>query len=171
MAEKQRLACFSLSKTNRWLPAQMRISYLAKEVVEGQRRMWIIKGKIKAAYKYNKQEFHRVSATGGSTQPASKAVRGKSYLHRENIAIALSLKGLRGTGQGRQDQNRREIRNVLGACSQERAPLTRQLYCLGKHDQLCRDRVHVGTSRVATSTHPKSFEVFSLPSLRSKSKT
>lgn len=31
--------------------------------MEGQRRMWEIKGRIKAAYKYNKPEFHRVSVS------------------------------------------------------------------------------------------------------------
>lgn len=50
---------------HRWLtietPRQMRTNFLTNEVMEGQRRMWEIKGRIKAAYKYNKHEFHRVS--------------------------------------------------------------------------------------------------------------
>lgn len=40
---------------------QMRTNFLTHEVMEGQRRMWEIKGRIKAAYKYDKPEFHRVS--------------------------------------------------------------------------------------------------------------
>lgn len=40
----------------------MRTQYLSHEVMLGQNRMWEIKRKIKAAYKYNKPEFRRVSA-------------------------------------------------------------------------------------------------------------
>ena len=43
-------------------PEQVRIEYLTNEVMEGHKRMWQIKRKIKAAYKYDKPEFHRVSA-------------------------------------------------------------------------------------------------------------
>lgn len=44
------------------LVPKTRMAYLGNEVMLGQNRMWEIKGRIKAAYKYNKPEFHRVSA-------------------------------------------------------------------------------------------------------------
>ena len=39
---------------------QRRASFLDREVAAGQRRMWEIKGRIKAAYKTNRPRFHQV---------------------------------------------------------------------------------------------------------------
>ncbi|CAM9094863.1 unnamed protein product [Ectocarpus sp. 6 AP-2014] len=52
----------------------MRTSYLQNEVLEGQRRMWEIKARIKAAYKYNKPEFHRQIALISANNKAWKAL-------------------------------------------------------------------------------------------------
>ncbi|CAN0142041.1 unnamed protein product [Scytosiphon promiscuus] len=52
----------------------VRTAYLTAEVVEGQRRMWEIKAKIKAAYKYNKAEFHRQIALISANNKAWKAL-------------------------------------------------------------------------------------------------
>ncbi|CAN0565405.1 unnamed protein product, partial [Ectocarpus sp. 12 AP-2014] len=52
----------------------MRTSYLQNEVLEGQRRMWEIKARIKAAYKCNKPEFHRQIALISANNKAWKAL-------------------------------------------------------------------------------------------------
>ncbi|CAM9653725.1 unnamed protein product [Ectocarpus fasciculatus] len=52
----------------------MRTSYLQNEVLEGQKRMWEIKARIKSAYKYNKPEFHRQIALISANNKAWKAL-------------------------------------------------------------------------------------------------
>lgn len=67
----------------------MRTSYLQNEVLEGQKRMWEIKARIKAAYKYNKPEFHRVS--GGRERAGDVA--------GNEIVYATSIQQLHPQGQ------------------------------------------------------------------------
>ena len=63
---KMRATCHPREQiADRWMmfgsEMQARTSFLSREVEAGQQRMWEIKGRIKAAYKYDKPEFHRVS--------------------------------------------------------------------------------------------------------------
>eukprot|EP00903_Cladosiphon_okamuranus_P014200 g13193.t2 len=52
----------------------MRTNYLTAEIMEGHRRMREIKGRIKAAYKTNKAEFHRQIAIISANNKAWKAL-------------------------------------------------------------------------------------------------
>lgn len=70
----------------------MRTKFLTTEVLEGQRRMRDIKKKIKAAYKFDKPEFHRVSVGerrgAVATELFNCCIEGRSIcvlLNEENL--------------------------------------------------------------------------------------
>ncbi|CAM9786078.1 unnamed protein product, partial [Pylaiella littoralis] len=73
-----------------------RIAYLGNEVMLGQNRMWEIKGRIKAAYKYNKPEFHRQIAIISANNKAWKALdREKNRTIEVTSVIAACIESNR----------------------------------------------------------------------------
>ncbi|CAM9211432.1 unnamed protein product, partial [Hapterophycus canaliculatus] len=65
----------------------MRTTYLTTEVLAGQRRMWEIKARIKAAYKYNKPEFHRQIALISANNKAWKSLEREKNKTVEVTAV------------------------------------------------------------------------------------
>ncbi|CAM9994866.1 unnamed protein product [Scytosiphon promiscuus] len=64
-----------------------RTEYLTAEVVAGQERMWAIKRKISAAYKYNKPEFRRQIALISANNKAWKALDRENKKTVEVVAV------------------------------------------------------------------------------------